>query len=139
MQPHLSFHISWFDIRRGIGVALSIALFALWVALELSSAGQRPAPRVGGPARWVTAQRFGAAWPFTVEAGTVRCREWKIVTFTAPDGTSYALNAGAQVGRDPQLAQLAAIRRADPAAPDALVPLTAIEALGERLCRGGDD
>jgi hypothetical protein len=138
MHPTFSFHISWFDLRRGIGVALSIALFALWVLLELSSAAPQVA-RVRGPARWVTAQTFGAAWPFTVDAGTVRCREWKIITFTAPDGSSYALNAGAQAGRDPQLAQLASIRRADPAAPAQLVPLTAIEALGERLCRGGDD
>lgn len=137
MHPTFSFHISWFDIRRGIGVALSVALFALWVALELSSAAPA-APRVRGPARWVTAQAFGAAWPFTVEAGTVRCREWKIVTFTAPDGATYALNAGTQVGRDPQLAQLATIRRANPDAPETLVPLTAIEALGERLCRGDD-
>ena len=138
MQPSPSLHLSWAGVRRGIGVSMAIALFALWVILLLGSTGQPAIGRIRGPARWVTAQTFGAAWPFTVEAGTVRCREWKVITFTTPDGTSYALNAGVLAGRDPQLAQLATIRRPRPEAPAEFMPLAPIEALGELLCRGGD-
>lgn len=81
-QTTAPFQFNWVGVRQLIGVSVAIALFAVWVGLFMSGPAQ-PAPRVHGPARWVTAA-FGAAWPFTVEAGTVRCREWDVITFNHP-------------------------------------------------------
>ncbi|RLP07708.1 superoxide dismutase [Propionibacterium australiense] len=45
----------------------------------------------------VTAEQFGHSWPFAVEHGTVGCEVNDdgdpVLTFTAPDGTRYALNS----------------------------------------------
>lgn len=43
----------------------------------------------------VTSTRFGE-WPFTVAAGTLRCRLGSEVTFEAPDGAEYAVNGTAK-------------------------------------------
>lgn len=49
------------------------------------------------PSPTTTAQRIseknlGYTWPLTVDHGTAECREGDQAVFTAPDGTTYALN-----------------------------------------------
>jgi hypothetical protein len=45
----------------------------------------------------VTSTDFGHAWPLTVDSGTVACTQNAegdpVLTFTAPDGSVYALNS----------------------------------------------
>lgn len=45
----------------------------------------------------VTDEEFGHSWPFTVDHGTLSCEMNDsgdpLLAFTAPDGTTYALNA----------------------------------------------
>lgn len=42
------------------------------------------------------AEAFGSDWPFTVDSGTVACQgPLSAVTFTTPDGRTYALNGRA--------------------------------------------
>lgn len=43
----------------------------------------------------VTSTQF-SEWPFTVTAGTLRCRLGSEVTFEAPDGAEYAVNGTAK-------------------------------------------
>ena len=42
-------------------------------------------------ARNITAQEFGAKWPFTVSSGTLNCSPPSVVTFRA-NGRTYAVN-----------------------------------------------
>lgn len=61
----------------------------------------------------VTAGQFGHAWPFTVDNGEIACTinddGNPLLSFTAPDGTAYALNA---VDGSRQLEDIAEIRDA---------------------------
>lgn len=52
-------------------------------------------PAGGSHMQAVMASRF-TEWPFTVSAGTLRCRSGSEVTFEAPDGTEYAVNGTAK-------------------------------------------
>jgi hypothetical protein len=68
---------------------------------------------------YMTAAEFGEAWPLTVDSGTVACEGSEgvgLVTFTAPDGTVYAVNGLAQGFADGRgWHDIEAIWRADPA------------------------
>jgi hypothetical protein len=71
-------------------------------------------------------------WPFTVDSGTLRCRNSILVTFESPDGTEYGLNGSARnvgyPGAEP-------IWAADPALGNGLkVDIGPMIAEGNALC-----
>jgi Protein of unknown function (DUF2511) len=90
---------------------------------ELSSPG--PRPTVTG---FVSEQEYGAAWPFTVPDGVVRCVPYQAVVFDASNGQRYALNGFAKQ-RFPKLPPLEEIWAFDPN-PD-------LAAQGYRISIGG--
>ena len=45
----------------------------------------------------ISEKNLGYTWPLTVDHGTAECREGDQAVFTAPDGTTYALNDRARV------------------------------------------
>ena len=59
--------------------------------------GRQPTPsRATATAGLLRAEAFGRDWPFTVDSGTVACPgPGSAVTFTIPDGQTYALNGRA--------------------------------------------
>lgn len=77
-------------------VALAIlAVFAVFVAVViygvLRPEEEREVFRPTNPIE-VSAVDFGDDWPLTVDHGLLRCEGVGAVTFTAPDGTVYAVN-----------------------------------------------
>lgn len=48
----------------------------------------------------VSAAQFGSDWPLTVDEGHLNCEGASAVTFTDPDGTTYAVNGTAQETAD---------------------------------------
>ncbi|WP_318201050.1 DUF2511 domain-containing protein [Streptomyces sp. SCL15-4] len=94
------------------GEKITVAVFACIIGFaclqscgsdddESTSSKDRSASTVTGSDRGdthtlpVTSARF-TEWPFTVSAGTLRCRPGDEVTFTAPNGTEYAVNGTAK-------------------------------------------
>src|SRR3712207_2618332 len=54
----------------------------------------------GGEGEKVTADEFGSDWPLTVDEGHLNCEGAGAVTFTDPDGNTYAVNGTAQGATD---------------------------------------
>jgi hypothetical protein len=73
-------------------------------------------------------------WPFTVESGSVECREGLQVVFVT-GGTAYPLNEAAARDASAQgYAPLADIWAADPAASGARIPIAPVLQLGLAEC-----
>ncbi|GAA3137913.1 hypothetical protein GCM10010466_31020 [Planomonospora alba] len=53
-------------------------------------------PSPTAAAQQVSERNFGYTWPLTVDHGTAECRDGDRAVFTAPDGTTYALNERAR-------------------------------------------
>lgn len=84
--------------------------------------------------RDVTAQEFGDTWPLTVQAGKLSCTQKgkaTPVTFTTPDGKSYAVNGAAASSA----ADIWAIWRDNPEIEGAKVNIGALIDEGLKLCR----
>jgi hypothetical protein len=50
----------------------------------------------GGGSQEISRQDLGKDWPLTVDSGMLRCEGVGAVTFTADDGTTYAVNGTAR-------------------------------------------
>lgn len=83
------------------GVRRFLVLMALpVVAVTATMAGCKPEgsgepvplPSATGTAQAIAKENLEYLWPFSVDNGTIECREGKYALFVAPDGTAYALN-----------------------------------------------
>ncbi len=130
--PQRSF--SWARMALMAGLAVVTMIGLLWFLVLGSSPGRSPAS-AAGTAKKITAEEFGAAWPFTVDEGTVRCERSGATVFIA-DGTIYALNTTARMGRDAVKGEaLWKITREQPGNPQAFMSVSPIEEIGESLCK----
>jgi len=55
-----------------------------------------PLPEPVGSTQQVRSENLGYLWPLTLPGGVIECRPGQVAVFTAPDGTSYALNDNAE-------------------------------------------
>ncbi|WP_091449235.1 DUF2511 domain-containing protein [Actinokineospora iranica] len=93
-------------MRTKPGFRTTTALGAVALALALSACGAgrsdpntvSPVPLAPptGATQPVTEANFGYLWPFTVDRGTLECRQSEQTVFIAPDGKEYALNDKAE-------------------------------------------
>lgn len=55
-----------------------------------------PFTALAGGSKDIHRDQFGDAWPFTIEAGKVRCTQVSSVIFVTPERKGYALNGSAK-------------------------------------------
>lgn len=80
---------------------------------------------------------LGAAWPFTVERGTLECHKNLFITFTA-QSRIYAINGSATTyAKSQQLPWLDVrpIWRNNPEIPGTKIPISAVIERGAALCK----
>jgi hypothetical protein len=69
-------------------------LWTLALLVQLAGCGEEGA--TGASGQEVSRAEYGRDWPLTVGRGVLACERPQGVTFTAPDGTAYAVNGAAQ-------------------------------------------
>lgn len=82
---------------------------------------------------------LGAAWPFTVERGTLQCHRNSLITFTA-QSRIYAINGSAKTyAKSKQIPWLDVrlIWRDNPQIPGTKIPLGPVIEQGTTLCKMG--
>lgn len=125
-----------FNPRRfAVMVAATLAGMALLFGLLAGSAmlrdwGQRLMPG------YLSQDRFGDAWPLTVDDGRVECRPGRAVVFVV-SGRIYAINGAARATGDGAYLPLEYIWRDDPHTPGAKVSISPVLDAGLALCRDG--
>jgi hypothetical protein len=82
--------------------------------------------------RPVTRADWGAGWPLTVDAGTLRCETGRAVVFQTPDGTKYALNGIASA--NPKYKDLEPIWATDPSGLTPKMDIGPLIQAGLALC-----
>jgi hypothetical protein len=84
-------------LRKGLVVLAALAMAACsnpTTTTPSASSVEAPAGSIG--AEEVSRGDFGEDWPLTVDSGVLACQGAGAVTFTALDGTTYAVNGLAQ-------------------------------------------
>ncbi len=91
---------------------------------------------LAAPPKLISAEEFGADWPFTTEEMHLQCLPGNAVVVTDPEtGRMYAVN-GAASGKARQLGleSLDAVWRKNPALENTRMPLGAIIETGLKYC-----
>ncbi len=70
------------------------------VLLILAACTSSGGTDLGTNQQQVSSADFGNDWPLTVDSGVLACEGGAAVTFTAPDGTTYAVNGTARTVTD---------------------------------------
>ena len=83
-------------LRGGLVVLAALAVAACSTSTTTPNASSVEAPAGSIGVEEVSRGDFGADWPLTVDSGVLACQGAGAVTFTAPDGTTYAVNGLAQ-------------------------------------------
>ena len=87
----------------------------------------------------ISASSFHGTWPFTVSSGVVACRHpphsgpFGVVTFTAPDGTTYGINGTALDHGYPDVTPIWR-KPAHPLVPGERVSIGDVQDRGLQLC-----
>ena len=85
---------------KGVAAAVQWARCCAVVAMATlalpSCASEVEGPPGSIAAEAVSREDFGQEWPLTVDSGILACQGAGAVTFTTPDGTTYAVNGLAQ-------------------------------------------
>lgn len=88
---------------------------------------------LSGGGKEITAEDFGENWPFTVDSGSVECRNGNALVFVA-NGKTYGLNGFGDV--IPGVSDLRSIWRDDPKNPGTglKVNIGPVQKVAETLC-----